>query len=208
MVKKEEFYYDSSDNKTKIHAIKWIPKGEIKSVLQIAHGMLEHMERYDEFANYLALNGILVAGNDHLGHGFSLQKEEDRGYFCQGDANKVVLDDIHNLRNILKKEYEEAPYFMLGHSMGSFLIRQYITIYNKIDGAIIVGTGQQPYAAIKGGMILTRVIASLKGWRYRSLLVNNLAIGKNNKRFEPARTPVDWLSKDEKKVDEYICDKK
>ena len=83
MIKKEEITYDSRDNETKIHAIRWIPqKGEIKGVLQIVHGMVEHIDRYDDFANYLAEKGFVVVGNDHLGHGASVKQDSDRGYFC------------------------------------------------------------------------------------------------------------------------------
>lgn len=209
MVKKEEFYYDSSDKTTKIHGVKWIPDGEVKGILQISHGMLEHMDRYNEFAVYLASNVILVAGNDHLGHGYSLTNEENRGYFCQDNGNKTVIEDMHKLRKIIETEFKHKPYFFLGHSMGSFLLRQYITIYNEgLHGAIIMGTGNQPYALLKSGIIITRLIALFKGWRYRSSFVNKLAIGNNNKKFEPARTSVDWLSKDEKRVDDYIRDKR
>jgi alpha-beta hydrolase superfamily lysophospholipase len=209
MANKVEFYYDSADLITKIHAIKWVPDGEIKCILQIAHGMLEHIERYDEFANAMADLGIVVSGNDHLGHGSSLINEECRGFFSEGDGNKVVIDDMNKLNTILKEEYPNVPYFILGHSMGSFLVRQYITIYNSgINGAIIVGTGHQPYALLKTGLIITKLIATFKGWRYRSKFVNNLAIGNNNKKFQPSRTNVDWLSRDKKIVDEYIKDKK
>jgi alpha-beta hydrolase superfamily lysophospholipase len=209
MVKKEEFYYDSSDKITKIHGIKWIPDGEVKGILQISHGMLEHMDRYHEFASYIADKGILVAGNDHLGHGYSLMNEEDRGYFSKDNGNKTVIEDMHKLSQILKAEYKGVPYFILGHSMGSFLLRQYITIYSeKLDGAIIMGTGNQPYALLKAGIIITRLIALFKGWRYRSSFVDKLALGNNNNKFEPARTRADWLSKDNNKVDEYIADKR
>lgn len=209
MVKKEEFYYDSADKKTKIHAIMWVPKVEIKAVLQVTHGMLEHIDRYNEFANALAAKGILVAGNDHLGHGSSLLTENDRGFFSECEGNKVVIEDIHKLMELIKKQHGDVPYFLLGHSMGSFLIRQYITIYNRgIDGAIIVGTGHQPYALLKSGLLITKFIAAFKGWRYRSKFVNNLAIGNNNRHFEPSRTNVDWLSKDEIIVDAYKNDKR
>lgn len=209
MIKKEELYYDSSDKLTKIHGMKWVPDGEIKAILQISHGMLEHMGRYDEFATYLAHKGILVAGNDHLGHGYSLQSEEDRGYFCRDNGNEAVIKDMHALYKILTNEYRDVPYFFLGHSMGSFLLRQYITIYkDNLNGAIIMGTGNQPYALLKSGIVVTKLIALFKGWRYRSAFVDKLAIGNNNKKFEPARTRADWLSKDEVKVDQYIADKK
>lgn len=208
-MKKEEFFYNSSDKITKIHGIKWIPEGEIKCVLQISHGMLEHIDRYDEFAVSLATKGILVAGNDHLGHGTSLLKEEDRGYFSEENGNKAVIEDMRTLSNMLKEQYGNIPYFLLGHSMGSFLVRQYLTLYSPgIDGAIIVGTGQKPYVLVKAGMVISGVLAFFKGWRYRSRFVDNLALGGNNKSFKPERTKADWLSRDEKIVDDYLNDKR
>lgn len=207
MIIKEDFYYDSADKLTKIHAIKWIPEAEVTGVLQIAHGMLEHIDRYDDFARFMASHGIVVAGNDHLGHGSSVLTEEDRGFFSEGDGNKTVIEDIRKLSEILKEEYK-LPFFLLGHSMGSFLVRQYISIYYELDGALIVGTGFQPYPLVKSGLIISKIIAAFKGWRFRSKFVNKLAIGGNNKHFEPAKTKVDWLTRDEDVVDAYIKDKR
>lgn len=205
---KEVFYYNSADNLTKIHAIKWIPENKVKGILQIAHGMLEHIDRYDDFANFMASNGIVVAGNDHLGHGSSVLSEEDRGFFSEGDGNKTVIEDIRKLSEILKEEYSGLPFFILGHSMGSFLLRQYISIYDDLDGALIVGTGYQPYVLIKSGELICKAMAVFKGWRYRSKFVNQLAIGGNNKYFEPVKTKSDWLTRDEEIVDAYIKDKR
>lgn len=204
---RSEFYYDSSDGKTIIHGVKWIPDNEIRAVLQISHGMFEHIERYDDFAVYMAEQGILTVGNDHLGHGSSIVSEEARGYFEEVDGNRVLLEDMHELLKMVKNEYADLPYFILGHSMGSFLTRQFITVYgNEVDGAIISGTGQQPLALIKFGVFLTKLIANVKGWNYRSTLVNFLAVGKNNNKFKPARTEFDWLTRDDDIVDDYISD--
>ena len=202
-----EFYYDSSDGKTKIHAIKWIPENEIKAILQISHGMLEHIERYSDFAAYLSEHGVLVVGNDHLGHGSSIASEDGRGYFEEYNGNKVLIEDMHTLVRIIKSEHSDIPYFILGHSMGSFLTRQFITLYgNEIDGVIISGTGQQPLGLIKFGIFVTKLIASFKGWNYRSKFVNFLVLGRNNNKFEPARTKFDWLTRDDDIVDNYISD--
>ncbi len=208
MVKKEEFYYDSSDNKTKIQGIRWIPENQtIIGILQIAHGMVEFIDRYDEFARVLAENGFLVVGNDHLGHGNSVLNKTDWGFFSEQNGAGVLLEDMHLLLNITKELYPRIPYFLLGHSMGSFLTRQFITVYgNELKGAIIVGTGCQPYIFVKAGQLLSVIIAKYKGWRYRSGLIDYLALGSNNKRFEPGRTPKDWLSRDKKIVDDYLAD--
>ena len=204
---RSEFYYNSSDGKTKIHAIKWIPDNEIKAALQISHGMLEHIERYDDFARNMAEHGILTVGNDHIGHGNSIISEECRGYFDENDGNNVLIEDMYTLMNIMKEENPDMPYFILGHSMGSFLTRQFITMYgNEINGAIISGTGQQPLGLIKFGVFVTKFIASFKGWNYRSKFVDYLALGGNNNKFKPARTKFDWLTRDEDIVDNYISD--
>lgn len=203
----EEFYYDSHNGKTKIRALKWVPEAEINAVIQISHGMLEHIERYDEFARYMADNGVLVTGNDHLGHGSSINIEEDRGFF--GEGFNILIEDMHSLMIITKEQYTDIPYFLLGHSMGSFLTRYFITVYgNEIDGAIITGTGQQEKALVKFGLALTSVMAKVKGWNYRSNYVNNLVLGSNNNKFKPARTKSDWLTRDDDIVDEYLADKR
>jgi len=205
----EEFYYNSQDGRTKIRALKWVPETEIKAVLQISHGMLEHMERYDEFACYMADNGVLVIGNDHLGHGRSVNNEEDRGFFSDEDGYNVLIEDMHSLMTKTKEKYQDIPYFLLGHSMGSFLTRYFITVYGKeIDGAIIMGTGQQQNELIKFGLFLTEFMAKFKGWNYRSRFVNYLVLGSNNNEFKPTRTKCDWLTRDDRIVDEYLADKR
>ena len=205
---KEDFYYDSADKLTKIHAVKWIPEIEVKGIIQIAHGMLEHIDRYDHFAKFMASQGIVVVGNDHLGHGSSLLTENDRGFFSQEDGNKTVIEDMRRLKEIMREEYKNLSYFMLGHSMGSFLVRQYISMYDDLDGVLIVGTGYQQYALVKSGLLISKVMAAFKGWRFRSKFVDKLTIGGNNKHFEPAKTKVDWLSRDEEVVQAYINDKR
>lgn len=204
---KQHFYYPSQDGETNIHAIEWIPDGDIKAVLQISHGMVEYIERYDEFATFLSKQGFYVVGQDHLGHGESVTSEERLGYFHDTHGNEYVIGDIHELRRITTAKYPDIPYFMLGHSMGSFLIRQYITMYGKgLSGAIIMGTGNQPLALVRLGKILCRIVASIKGWTYRSEFVNNLAFGGYNRTFQPARTSMDWISRSTENVDKYVKD--
>ncbi len=203
---KREFTYPSRDGVTQIHAIEWKPEGEIRAILQICHGMVEFIDRYDEFACFLNEHGIYVIGNDHLGHGKSVQSEEYHGYFHKTMGNEYVIGDIHKLRGITQKQYPELPYFMLGHSMGSFLIRQYMEMYGKgLNGVIVMGTGVQPGIALVSGKFLCKVIAAFKGENYRSSLIDNMAFGAYNKKFEPARTGKDWLTKDEKIIDAYLA---
>lgn len=204
---KNHFYYPSQDNQTQIHAIEWIPKCGVKAILQISHGMVEHIERYDAFADYLSKRGFYVVGQDHLGHGASVTDDEKHGYFHDTHGNEHVIGDIHKLRQITTSRYPNVPYFMLGHSMGSFLTRQYITMYGAgLAGVVIMGTGNQPLALVRLGKLLCRIVASVKGWTYRSTLINNMAFGGYNRKFRPARTPMDWISRNPKNVDNYLQD--
>ncbi len=201
---KNEFYYPSKDGLTQIHAIEWIPDGDVRAVLQIAHGMVEFIDRYDRFATFMASKGFYVVGNDHLGHGKSVTDGSALGYFAKENGNACVIGDMQSLREIASKKYPGVPYFLLGHSMGSFLSRQYIEMYGEgLAGAIIMGTGYQPTATLNLGIFLTSLLGKLKGDRYRSAFVNNMALGSYNKSFKPARTKNDWLTKDEAIVDAY-----
>lgn len=202
---KKDFNYLSRDGATKIHGIEWKPEGEIRAVLQICHGMVEYIDRYDEFARYLNERGYYVVGHDHLGHGDSVNGEADYGYFPEDKGNTYIIGDIHQMRIKVTKQYPDVPYFILGHSMGSFLVRQYIKMYGDgLAGVIIMGTGDHTGIELAAGKLLCRILAAFRGWHYRSNLVNNMAFGAYNKKFQPARTDKDWLSKDTEKVDAYI----
>lgn len=206
-MEKKEFFFKSCDGSTRIHAVEWIPDGDIRAVLQICHGMTEHIGRYDEFASYLAERGFYVAGHDHLGHGQSVRGEEYYGYFHETDGNAYVIGDIHKLRCWIRKRHPDIPYFMLGHSMGSFLLRQYLTRHSTgLSGAIVMGTGYHSVPEVMAGQVLCRAIAALKGWKYRSRIVNMIGFGGFNRRFKPCETDKDWLSSDREKRDEYIRD--
>lgn len=205
---KKEFYFKSKDNETEIHAIEWSPNAQPIAILQIVHGMVEFIDRYDAFARFLTDNGICVVGNDHLGHGLSVNNDEQLGYIAHEDGNGKVLGDIHSLRQMTEQKYPNVPYFILGHSMGSFLVRQYIqTQAAGLQGAIVMGTGYQPWIMLTGGRVLSRTIAAFRGWKYRSKFVDNMAFGAYNKGFKPARTSKDWLSKDNAVVDAYVSNK-
>ena len=206
-MKKEEFYYDSADGKTKIRAVRYTPEKTIKGILQIAHGMVEFIDRYDEFAKYLCDKGYVVTGNDHLGHGSSVLSKNDWGYFAENDGYLKVIEDVKTLHDITKELHPNVPYYLLGHSMGSFICRAYIARYgDDLSGAIVMGTGQQNAATLAFGKAFTKLVAKFKGWRYRSKAINALVLGSNNKRWEPSNTHCDWLSKNSESVGKYIND--
>ena len=116
---RDEFYFPSKDGNTEIHTIEWKPEGEVKAVLQLSHGMVEYIKRYDEFAEFMCSHGYYVVGNDHLGHGKSVQSKSEYGFFNEKYGNACVIGDMHTLRQRTMKKYPDVPYFMLGHSMGS-----------------------------------------------------------------------------------------
>lgn len=191
-----DFYYLSGDGATEIHALEWSPEGEVRAVLQICHGMSEHIGRYAEFAQYLNDRRIAVVGNDHLGHGKSVRSEAQYGFFHEKRGNEYVIEDIHKLRKITAEKYPKIPYFMLGHSMGSFLLRQYLTLYAEgLSGAVIMGTGYHGKSILGFGQYLCRKIAEKKGWSYRSRLVASLSDGGYNKKFKRDTTGATWLSR-------------
>ena len=205
---RDEFYFPSKDGNTEIHTIEWKPEGEVKAVLQICHGMVEYIRRYDEFAQFLCGEGYYVVGNDHLGHGKSIQAKSEYGFFNEKYGNACVLGDMHTLRQRTEKKYPGVPYFMLGHSMGSSLLRQYIQMYgNGLNGAVLMGTvADHKKAALLFGKRLCRVMAAFRGWHYRSKMVDNLVLGAYNKKFKPARTRADWITSDNENLDMYVAD--
>lgn len=205
---RDEFYFPSKDGNTEIHTIEWKPEGEVRAVLQICHGMVEYIRRYDEFAQFLCGEGYYVVGNDHLGHGKSIQAKSEYGFFNEKYGNACVLGDMHTLRQRTEKKYPGVPYFMLGHSMGSSLLRQYIQMYgNGLSGAVLMGTvADHKKVALLFGKRLCRVMAAFRGWHYRSKMVDNLVLGAYNKKFKPARTRADWITSDNENLDMYVAD--
>ena len=182
------------------------PSVKPRAILQISHGMCEFIERYENFAEFLNQQGILVCGNDHLGHGASVDSPEDYGFFAEKDGWKCMVKDLHRLTWLMKKKYPKTPYFLLGHSMGSFLARAYLSAYpDELDGALIVGTsGSNP--VMPAALPVTKSAIVVKGKRYRSQAINDIAFGTYNVKFRPRRTEHDWLTRDEDTVDTFEAD--
>ncbi len=204
---RKEYTYPSATGVADIFARSWAPEGkEIKGVLQISHGMAEYGERYEELGSYLCEAGYAVVINDHVGHGRSITSDDDLGYF-NGDKNKAgigFVEDVHKLTLIAKEEFGK-PVVLMGHSMGSFVARHYITKYSSdIAGAIICGTSG-PNPAAGAGILVASLIEKIKGSKFKSEFINGLAFGAYNKRFE-GRTPFDWLSVNKDNIDKYIAD--
>ena len=207
MVRMSESTFLSADGKTPIRYREYMPEGEAKAIVQIAHGIAEHIERYDAFARFLGENGFIVVLNDHLGHGASILAPEDMGYFSDEDGWGIAVEDMHTLHDLSCARFPGKPCYLFGHSMGSFLARTYIIRYQSgLDGVILSGTGHQPRALIQGGLVLAALETKRKGRRYKSRLLYDVAFGSYNKGIVKLRTNCDWLSRDEATVDAYIAD--
>lgn len=203
-----EFFFPSSDGKTLIHVNQWTPsERRILGVVQIAHGVAEYGARYAPFARFLCGHGFVVVANDHLGHGQSLIPGGPMVYLGEKDGWWNVVDDMECLRSRVAKVFPDRPYFLFGHSMGSFLSRTHLIRYpGRLDGCILCGTGHQSPALIAGGkLIADREIRRL-GKKAFSARADDLAFGAYNKAFAPTRTRFDWVSASEENVDAYIAD--
>ena len=201
-----EYSFRSSSGLWDIHGKSYEPSTPV-GIVQITHGMAEHIERYADFANFLAENGYAVFLHDHIGHGKSCENDSFLGYFGEEGGEKAFVDDVKAMNGIARSKYPDLPIVLFGHSMGSFVARSYSAKYpSTIDAAIICGTsGPNPGAAM--GEMIANLIAKRKGSMYRSKFINNLAFGSYCKKIPDKRTDFDWLTKDEKIVDKYIADK-
>ncbi|MDZ7820626.1 MAG: alpha/beta hydrolase [Candidatus Marinimicrobia bacterium] len=194
--------YFSTDDGAKIAFICWLPKGSPLAAVQIAHGMAEHAARYEEFARYLCDRGIAVYANDHRGHGKTAGSPDRLGYFADENGWVKVVTDMRKLTKIIRNDYPKTPVFLFGHSMGSFLARTYITLYDDIHGAILSGTGDQSALTLSAGHALAYVHRKLYGAKKASVFFDNMSFGSFNKHFED-EGDLAWLSRDREKVNAY-----
>lgn len=208
MVIASEFYFPSSDGRTLIHVNQWTPLGgPIAGVVQIAHGVAEYGARYEPFARFLCGHGFAVVANDHLGHGKSLVEDCPMVYFGDENGWRHAVEDMEELRRRTAKVFPGVPYFLFGHSMGSFLSRTHLIRYpGRLDGCVLCGTGHMSPALIAGGKLIAGREIRRLGRKAYSAKADQLAFGAYNKPFAPNRTRFDWISTSEANVDAYIAD--
>lgn len=215
-MRESELSFASRDTVSTIRAIVWEPEStepdNTRGIIQILHGMAEHIERYRHFAEYCTEQGYIVCGHDHIGHGKSVSTPEQKG-ILPPDGMPILIEDAHQLRQLIQERYQSdiaqssLPYFMFGHSMGSFVLRNYLALYAEgVAGAIICGTGHQPALISALGRFIARAIGAIRGVGHRSSLLHNMSVGAFSKQVDNARTPVDWISADVAIVDEYLAD--
>jgi len=164
----------------------WMPTDDVKGIVQIAHGMSEHIDRYSEFAEFMVSHGYVVCGNDHSGHGKSFI--DKRGFMGTTEGDISMIKDMKNVHDIVKAQYSEAPYFLLGHSMGSFLARMYTAHYkDTLDGLIISGTSGTNYATSLGLLVCKINILLNRGYKPANIM-HNFSFKTYNKKFPPSKT--------------------
>jgi len=192
---------------TKIQCFRWTCNSKPLAVLQIVHGMAEHATRYDDFATFLVKNNIAIYANDHRGHGLTAGTVDNTGFFADNNGWEVVTDNVYLLTEQIKKDNPDIPVYILGHSMGSLIARTFMAKYpDAVNGIILSGTSYNPSLLLSFGKLVANIQRMFAGKKHRSKLLDTLSFGKFNNKFKPARTKFDWLSRDEKQVDNYIND--
>jgi alpha-beta hydrolase superfamily lysophospholipase len=200
-----EFRYTSQDGES-IYAIKWRPEQthQLKGVVQIVHGMAEHVGRYERFAEALCEAGFIVVGNDHRGHGRTTRNRENPIFFHEENGWQKVIEDIRQLNQIVSEENFNLPIFLFGHSMGSFLTKGYIQTYGAgLSGVILSGTGYMSKWTSPLPIWLARRDVRKYGEKQISQTLAPIISKLYNRSFQPIRTESDWLTRDPKEVDKF-----
>lgn len=184
----------------------WQTDAPCRGVIQLVHGMAEHIARYDRLARTLCAAGYTVAGHSHLGHGEDA-REDELGFFGRKDGWDHLVEDVHAAHEMLLKRFPGQRFAILGHSMGSFVTREYLLRYGgDLTAAVICGTGWFPSPLCSVARAAAALCGVFGGWQKPAPLVDRLMSKDNNKAFAPARTPFDWLSRDTAEVDKYMAD--
>ena len=203
-----EITYPSKDGKNTVYACLYTPKFcTAKGIVQLVHGMVDYVERYEPLAEFLTGEGYIVAGNHHLGHGKTAASDEDLGFFGDSSCIDMLLSDIHTMNRYLRDTFPALPLVIFGHSMGSFLARLYIEKYpHSIKSAIIHGTSG-PIGAVGMGKLLATLMIKTKGARHRSRMLKGIAFAGYNSHFPKSEGKNAWLTRDREVVRVHDADK-
>lgn len=202
----DKYIFNNSEGSS-ITYYKWGSTKNPKAIIQLVHGMSEWVGRYNYLAEKLVDEGYLVYGHDHCGHGNSSKSSDELGYIGKKNGFYLMIEDIKEVNSIIRKENEDVPVILFGHSMGSFLSQRYLEEYGEtIDGLILSGTNGKPKAFTKTGLLVCKIEMMLKGDRNRSKLMDKLSFGGFNSSVENPKTGFDWLCSDKNEVDKYIED--
>lgn len=197
----------SSNGKDQLFVKTWLPEEQPKAVVQIVHGMIEHIERYHEFAECLTTQGYAVVGHDHLGHGQSVKETQAYGHFGEKEGANYLVADVGVVHQYAAACYPDRPCFILGHSMGSLVLRNYLFSQpHPLSGAIIMGTTMEKAVLMQGGKLVTNLLRPFAAQQWPYHVMEQLVFGQHNRRFRPNRTAKDWLTSDPQQVDRYLKD--
>ena len=206
------FTYPSSNSKRNIHALICYPKNaQYTRIIQILHGKREYIERYLPFMEYLTTKGYIAVGHDYLGHGQSINSQEELGFIGEPNPNELIIKDIHTLHIMMHQKYPNLPYFMCGHSWGSYLLRQYICLCNQgLNGVILLGSGYENIFKVSIAKSLCEIISFFRGSHHRSQFISKLSKGKKFQRYDITRTDIynSWITSDPEMAKEYNEDTK
>lgn len=202
-----DFTFPSCSGQNEIHCRLWTPEGEVRGVVQIMHGVSEHIGRYHDFAVFLTEHGFAAVGDDHLGHGLSVKDESELGWFAEEDGWEKIIQDEKYLLDMMQENIPGVPTVLLGHSMGSFMARTYIGWYpDDFDLCILSGTGHTPGAVCRAGRMIARREIRRHGSKFHSQTLQNMAFGSYLKGIEDPIGPNDWICRDEAVIRAYDAD--
>ncbi len=190
-----DFSVPSTDGIHTLAGHVYLPKGQIRGIFHIVHGMTEHIARYDRFMRELAADGWLSCGYDNLGHGHTVCDASELGFIASENGHDLLARDVGAFAAAVREMYgRHLPYVLLGHSMGSFIVRYAVTQrYIHPDRLILMGTGG-PNPAAGAGLLVIRLVRIFRGERHISPFVDNLAFGSYNARFQEEHDPHAWLT--------------
>lgn len=207
MVKMSDFTFPSSSGTNSIHCRLWQPESDVRGLVQIVHGVAEHIGRYGEFAEFMTEHGFAVIGDDHLGHGLSVNDNSELGWFAEENGWDKVVQDEKTLHDLMRERFPDTPMILLGHSMGSFIARTYLGRFpDDFDACILSGTGQNPAIVCRIGQFLANSELRKHGSRYRSQKLQNMAFGSYLKGISNPIGANDWICRDENVIRRYDAD--
>ena len=207
MAKITDFHFPSAGGSNSIHCRMWTPEGAPRGVVQMVHGVAEHIGRYHDFAAFLTDHGFVAVGDDHLGHGLSVNDESEKGWFAENDGWDLIVRDEKTLHDMMREKYPGIPMILLGHSMGSFMARTYIGYYpDDFDLCILSGTGHTSGAVCRMGRMLARREIRRHGSKYRSQMLQDMAFGSYLKGIDNPIGKNDWICRDEAVIHAYDAD--
>jgi len=204
---RESTFKLTAQDGVEIFLYQWLPRLQATSAVQVIHGLAEHAARYRRLAEALTAQGYAVYACDLRGHGRTAANSDELGFFSERGGWRTCLDDLWQVNRCIAAENPGAPMVVLGHSMGATLARHFMVQHgDALAGVVLSGSSGQPTPLAMAGRVVARSEKLRLGPRGKSALIRSLTFGAFNKRFQPARTQFDWLSRDPAEVDKYVAD--